>query len=387
MALLKAEASAEKVSADILVLTVDASVFVTEIIDYTEPQIIETEQETAILDSLTIEEQAWFLQGGTLQNPPREALDIQGAAGKTVTALLDKGIRNVVFSDGPAGVNIVKRVKALPTGGFAPAEIPERYNWGALAVGMKAMLAKIPGEPVYRYATAWPVEMLLAQTWNVPLLQQIGEAVGEEMVRFGITIWLAPGMNIHRNPLGGRTFEYYSEDPVLTGEMAAALTLGVQSHKGVGVSVKHFCCNNTEDNRNGISSNVSERALREIYLKGFVIAVKKSQPKTVMSSYNMLNHVYTSNSHDLLTDILRCEWGFEGLVMTDWGSCNEKAAKSEAAAPAGNDLIMAGDDNDRKRILEAIADGRLKPETVRTCACRVLRMMLSANTPVLINKE
>ena len=387
MVLLKTEGSEEEIRADIPVLEVNPSAFVTEVIHYVEPQVIETEQEAAILDRLTVEEQAWFLQGGALQNPPREALDIQGAAGKTVTALLDKGIRNVVFSDGPAGVNIVKRVKVLPTGGFVPAEIPERYNWGALAVGMKAQLEKIPGEPVYRYATAWPVEMLLAQTWNVPLLRKIGEAVGEEMVQFGITIWLAPGMNIHRNPLGGRTFEYYSEDPVLTGEMAAALTLGVQSHKGVGVSVKHFCCNNTEDNRNGISSNVSQRALREIYLKGFEIAVKKSQPKTVMSSYNMLNHVYTANRHDLLTDILRCEWGFEGLVMTDWGSCNEKAAKSEAAAPAGNDLIMAGDDTDRKRILEAIADGRLHPKIVRTCACRVLRMMLDANTPVLIEQR
>lgn len=384
MALLKTEASAERVSADIPILTVDPAAFVTEVIDYAEPQVIETEQETAILDSLVVEEQAWFLQGGALQNPPREALDIQGAAGKTVTALLDKGIRNVVFSDGPAGVNIVKRVKALPMGGFAPAEIPERYNWGALAVGMKAQLAKIPGEVVYRYATAWPVEMLLAQTWNAPLLRQIGEAVGEEMVQFGITIWLAPGMNIHRNPLGGRTFEYYSEDPVLTGEMAAALTLGVQRHKGVGVSVKHFCCNNTEDNRNGISSNLSERALREIYLKGFEIAVKKSQPKTVMSSYNMVNHVYTPNSRDLLTDILRCEWGFEGLVMTDWGSTNEKAGDPVLCPNSGNDLIMPGSDFDRKGILTAIENSTLTADTVRRCACRVLRIMLDANTPVIM---
>ena len=207
------------------------------------------------------------------------------------------------------------------------------------------------------------------------------------MLQFGITIWLSPGMNIHRNPLGGRAFEYYSEDPVLTGELAASLTKGVQSHKGLGVSLKHFCCNNTEDNRNGISSNVSERALREIYLKGFEIAVKKSQPKTVMSSYNMLNHIYTAHYHDLLTDILRSEWGFEGLVMTDWGSTNEKAGRPEKAAPSGNDLIMPGSDYDRECILKAIKNGEMTPEVVRRSACRVLRMMLNANTPVLIKEE
>ena len=370
-----------------LLLTADPADFVTEVAHYTEPDITETEQEQEILDGLTVQELSWFLQGGALHNPPKGSFEIHGAAGKTVTELLNKGIRNVIFSDGPAGVNIGNKVKALPMGGFAPAVVPERYSWGVMGTAMKAQLEKIPGQIVYRYATAWPVEMLLAQTWNRELLRTIGEAVGEEMLNFGITIWLAPGMNIHRNPLGGRAFEYYSEDPVLTGEMAAALTRGVQSHQGLGVSVKHFCCNNSEDNRNGISANVSERALREIYLKGFEIAVRKSQPKTVMSSYNMLNQVYTANRHDLLTDILRCEWGFEGLVMTDWGSTNDHAGRPELAAPAGNDLIMPGSDYDRERILKAIADGKLSPDTVRRSACRVLRMMLAANTPVLIEES
>lgn len=378
----------ETVSTDIpegvLRLTAMPADFVTEVVDYAEPEILEAEQETTILDSLTVEEQAWFLQGGDLRNPPKGALEIHGAGGKTVTALLDKGIRNVIFSDGPAGVNIGNKVKSLPMGGFAPAVVPERYSWGVMGVAMKAQLDKIPGQIVYRYATAWPVEMLLAQTWNRELLRKMGQAVGEEMLAFGITIWLAPGMNIHRNPLGGRAFEYYSEDPVLTGEMAAALTQGVQSHKGIGVSVKHFCCNNSEENRNGISANVSERALREIYLKGFEIAVRKSQPKTVMSSYNMVNQVYSANRHDLLTDILRCEWGFEGLVMTDWGSTNELAGRSELAALSGNDLIMPGADYDREQILKAIHEGALSRETVRRSACRVLRMMLAASTPVLI---
>lgn len=368
-------------------LRVNPEDFTTKTVSYIEPSIKETEEEKSILDSLTIEEEAWLLQGGDLRNPPKGTLEIHGAGGKTVTALLGKGIRNVLFSDGPAGVNIANKVKALPGGGFAPAMVPERYSWGVMGKAMKAQLERIPGEIVYRYATAWPVEMLLAQTWNKELLESIGKAVGEEMLQFGITIWLSPGMNIHRNPLGGRAFEYYSEDPVLTGELAASLTKGVQSHKGLGVSLKHFCCNNTEDNRNGISSNVSERALREIYLKGFEIAVKKSQPKTVMSSYNMLNHIYTANRHDLLTDILRSEWGFEGLVMTDWGSTNEKAGRPEKTAPSGNDLIMPGSDYDRECILKAIKNGEMTPEVVRRSACRVLRMMLNANTPVLIKEE
>lgn len=369
------------------VLTADPAAFRTEAVDYTEPWPEETAQEKAILDSLTTQEQAWLLQGGALRNPPAGALDIPGAGGKTATALLSKGIRNVVFSDGPAGVNICRKVKVLPDGRFAAAEVPERYNWGMLAKGMAAQIARLEGETVYRYATAWPVELLLAQSWNAPLLEEVGAAVAEELRAFGITVWLAPGMNIHRNPLGGRTFEYYSEDPVLTGKMAAALTRGVQSCPGVGVSVKHFCCNNTEDNRNGISANVSERALREIYLKGFEIAVREAQPWTVMSSYNRLNHIYTANRYDLLTDILRCEWGFEGLVMTDWGSTNEKAGAPEDCAPAGNDLIMPGSDFDRQRVLEALAVGRLTPAQVRRSACRVLRLMLAAHTQVLMNGE
>lgn len=197
--------------------------------DYTEPQIVETSQEKDILNRLTVEEQAWFLQGGTLQQVPKGALDIPGAGGKTTTSLLDKGIRNVVLADGPAGVNICKKVILQEDGTFTAGEVPERYDWGMMAKIIKKRIAAMEGETVYRCATAWPVEMLLAQTWNTPLLREIGDAVGWEMLAFGITAWLAPGMNIHRNPLSGRTFEYYSEDPVLTGEMAAALTVGYRA--------------------------------------------------------------------------------------------------------------------------------------------------------------
>lgn len=375
---------AETIQPEVIQITLCADDFVKEIIDYTKPSVTESAQEKEILDSLSVEEMAEFVRGGDLQKVPEGAHDIHGAGGKTVTSLLGKGIRNVVFSDGPAGVNIVNRVCYAADGTCKPVDIPERYNWGFLAKMAKERMCSSDGTIVSRYATAWPVEMLLAQTWNIELLEQIGEAVADEMLLFGVTIWLAPGMNIHRNPLGGRTFEYYSEDPVVTGMMAAALTKGVQSRDGVGTCIKHFCCNNTEDNRNGISSNVSERALREIYLKGFEIAVKTSQPKTVMSSYNQLNHVYTANRYDLLTDILRCEWGFEGLVMTDWGSCGKEAGKPQQCAPAGNDLIMPGSDWDKEEILKALSDGSMTKEDVRTSACRVLRVMLEAAVPVIV---
>lgn len=367
-----------------LKLQVDPSAITPLVYEYSEPEVSETLQEKSILDGLTLEEMAEFLRGGELQRVPKEALEIHGAGGKTVTSLLHKGIRNVVFSDGPAGINIVNQVRCQPDGTFKYVKIPERYDWGMFAKIMKARVCSAEGTLVCRYATAWPVEMLLAQSWDTDLLERVGQAAGAEMLAFGITVWLAPGMNLHRNPLGGRAFEYYSEDPLLTGKLAAALIRGVQIHPGVGACAKHFCCNNAEDNRNGSSSNLSERALREIYLKGFEIAVRESQPKAMMSSYNLLNHVYTANRHDLLCDILRCEWGFKGLVMTDWGSCNPYAAKPELCAPAGNDLIMQGSDYDKEEILQALHDGRMSPADVRRSACRVLRLMLEAKTPVLI---
>lgn len=364
-------------------LDADPAAIPCETVDYTRPAFAETAEETAFLDSLTPKEMTELLCGGALQNPPPDALDIPGAGGKTTTSLLEKGLGNLVMADGPAGINVCKKLRLLPNGRYMAAEIPARYDWGALSAIIRRQLAGLPqGEIVYRYATAWPVEMLLAQSWNVPLLRRVGEAIGAEMRAFGVSVWLGPAMNIHRNPLGGRTFEYYSEDPTLTGTLAAAITQGVQSHPGTAVSLKHFCCNNSEDNRNGLSANVSQRALREIYLKGFEIAVRTARPRTVMSSYNQLNHVYTANRRDLLTDILRCEWGFDGLVMTDWGSTNDHAADPVACAGAGNDLIMPGNPYDHETLYAAVADGRLAPADLRRSAARVLRLVLNGVTPV-----
>lgn len=197
------------------------------------------------------------------------------------------------------------------------------------------------------------------------------------MKEIGVTVWLAPGMNLHRNPLCGRNFEYYSEDPVVSGKMAAAITRGVQSVQGCFVAIKHFCCNNQEDNRDHMSSNLSQRTLREMYLRPFRIAVKEGKPGTVMSSYNMVNGVYTPNSYDLCTKVLRNEWDFEGLVMSDWNS-TDKCSHS-TAINAGNDLLMPGNKWVRKALLEALKNGELDTAALRRSAGRVLKLIFSSS--------
>ena len=187
--------------------------------------------------------------------------------------------------------------------------------------------------------TAYPVGMVLAQAWDVDMAARVGDVYGKELEEYNVHIALGPGMNIHRDPLCGRNFEYYSEDPLLTGKIAAGFTNGMQrNHPGYGVALKHFACNNQETDRITSDSRVSERALREIYLKGFEICVREAQPLTIMSSYNCLNGIHTSSRYDLLTDVLRGEWGFEGFVMTDWDSQSEKPYDFHA----GNDIIMGG---------------------------------------------
>lgn len=362
---------------DIPHLTLTAEVFSTLQHDYTEPEVSESPEVKELLDSLSMDEMAELLRGGDLQNTPVNAHNITGASGRSCQTLLDKGIPNVILADGPAGINVVEHVRIQPDGVEKAADIPEKYNWGQAADVMRRMKVAETGVDVYRYATSWPVEELLAQTWDQDIVRNVGEAIGREMKAFGVTLWLAPGMNIHRNPLCGRTFEYFSEDPLLTGKLAAALVNGVQSVSGCGATIKHFCCNNQEDNRNGVSSNINERALREIYLKGFRIAVRESKPWSVMTSYNKLNGVYTANRHDLCTDILRCEWGFGGLIMTDWNSCgNTGNGRPELCAPAGNDLVMPGSDYDRQCILQALEDGTIAPSALRRAAARILTQII-----------
>ena len=246
---------------------------------------------------------------------------------------------------------------------------------------VKKFMVGDPGKdtPIYQYTTAFPVANALAQTWNKGLMERIGDGIYAEMKEYGCTYWLAPAINIHRNPLCGRNFEYFSEDPRLSGEMAAAITRGVQQEEGFYVTVKHYACNNQEDNRNAVSSNVSQRALREIYLKGFELTVRKGGAKGFMTSYNKVNGVYAPNSHDLCTKALRSEWGFDGVVMTDWFSTNKQYADNALAIAAGNDLIMPGGGSFKKEILAGLKDGRLTREQLRLSCSRMVKAIFDSD--------
>ena len=352
---------------------------------YEEPEIYSSPVTDAVLNVLTEEELCDVVTGAGAGGNGAKFFDAPGSAGYTTGELLDKGLPNVCLADGPAGLRLQKTSAVTRSGqlkGVEPMLSAMNYVPGVVKRIMLGNPAKQPC--VYQFATSFPTGLALAQSWNTALAERVGKAVGKEMERYGVTYWLAPGMNIHRNPLGGRNFEYYSEDPFLSGKCAAAVTRGVQETEGLCTVVKHFACNDAEDNRNHSSSNVSERALREIHLRGFEYAVKEAQPHGLMSSYNRINHVYAPNSHDLLTDILRCEWGYQGLVMTDWGSCNASAADAVKCAPAGNDIVMPGAAEEAEAIRKAMHEGLISQECIRRSAARVLRVMLKAKTEVIL---
>ena len=304
---------------------------------------------------------------------------VPGTAGETSRSLEELlHVPGISMADGPAGLRLSR------------SYLVERATGEKLSTGIEAnfengFFASEPAEPEkyerwYQFTTAWPVGTNLAQTWNEELLGAVGRATGIEMEEFHVAWWLAPGMNIQRNPLNGRNFEYYSEDPLLSGKMAAAITKGVQTLPGVGTTVKHFACNNQENNRMGVDAVVSERALREIYLRGFEIAIKESQPMCIMTSYNEINGVHSANNADLCTEIARREWHFQGVIMTDWATTLDfGGADAAGCVAAGNDLIMPGATSDLENIEQAYAEGRLSEADIRSCAERVLNIVLRTN--------
>ena len=282
-----------------------------------------------VIGAMTLEEKATLLVGGGWGSMTAGSMTasatalVPGAAG-TTRPIERLGITPAVLADGPAGLRIS----------------PTR-----------------DGDANTYYCTGFPVGTVMASTWNTDLVQELTTAMGNEVLEYGTDVLLAPGMNLHRNPLCGRNFEYFSEDPFLTGKIGAAYINGVQSN-GVGVSVKHYAVNNQEVNRMENDSRVSQRALRELYLKGFELAVKEASPWTVMSSYNKLNGTYTQQSYDLLTTILRDEWGFDGIVMTDWGT----KQGTVNAVKAGNDLMEPGAEIEIERIIAAVKAGEITQE-------------------------
>lgn len=314
---------------------------------------------------------------------------VAGAAGETTSRLSKRGIKPLVMADGPAGIRLSSRYVRdkngeRTVGPSIPADMLELLPpWQAALLQLRNRSKRIGfTKTLERYATAIPIATAVAQSWNLSLAEDCGKLVGEEAQHFGVGLWLAPALNIQRDIRCGRNFEYYSEDPMLSGCFAAAMTRGAQKSR-CGVTIMHFAANSQETNRYNNNSQVSERAMREIYLRGFERCIREAGPLALMTSYNLLNGVHTSEHRGLIEDILRCEFGFNGVVMTDWiagrklfarGSRYPVPAAGRIAA-AGGDLVMPGEKTDVEDILQALKKGTLRREQLEINASRVLKLL------------
>ena len=339
-----------------------------------------------LVSQLTVEEMAEWCVGAARDNENvigSASKAVPGAAGETSLALAHRGVRDMINADGPAGLRLIPHFRVDKDGKLLPG--------GSAIGGMAEEFApKQEGDvDYYQYCTAIPIAWLLASSWDLELIEQCGDVVGAEMETFGVRVWLAPGMNIHRNPLCGRNFEYYSEDPLLSGLCAAADVRGVQKHPGVGTSIKHYFANNQEDNRMFCNAHIKERAIREIYLRNFGVCIEASQPMTIMTSYNLINGIHGANCYDSITCYAREECGFQGYVMTDWFTSNFKissamakpnpkypCASSPLCIYAGNDVQMPGCEGNIEDIITAVKDGSLKLGYLQRCAARLLEVDL-----------
>ena len=367
----------EKAEDNITKLYLSADIIKTEKFVYKTPEVCSDKRVQEFMSKLSIEDMVEIVVGIGMYGGERR-FDMPGSVGNTTSKFWDKGLANSTLCDGPAGVRISQRAALTPKGNTKMMDLP----LSAFKIIPKFIQKAILADPeksnvVYQYTTAFPVSAAMAQTFNTDMVTEVGKAVYREMKEYGCVYWLAPALNIHRNPLCGRNFEYYSEDPFLSGVMATAMTKGVQQEEGFYVTLKHFAANNQEDNRKRVSSNMSERALREIYLRGFEMAVKAGA-KSVMTSYNLLNGVYTPNSYDLCTKVLRNEWGFDGVVMTDWFSTSKGCAENELCMTAGNDLIMPGGKTERKDIIKAVKEGKISQKSIQRCCANVVKYIFDS---------
>ena len=363
------------------IISVDKDIWKTKISAYHGNKMSSDVTANQITEKLTLEQLISMAtgnigkgQGGSLGSAGKS---VPGSAAETSDCAIRLGVAPITLADGPAGLRLMKFYDVdKVTGDIAQKPFHFSLEGGVFYEDTGIGQGQ---ERYYQYCTAIPVGTLLAQSFDTELVQEVGKMVGQELQEFRVTLWLAPGMNIHRNPLCGRNFEYYSEDPLLTGLMAAAMTNGVQSNAGVGTTIKHFACNNQEDNRMGCDSILSERALREIYLKGFEIAVKNAQPMAIMTSYNKINGIHAANHFDLCTKAARDEWGFQGVIMTDWTTTeNGPDCTAAGCMRAGNDLVMPGCKQDHENLREELDHGTLSLEELKACVSHSIHIILQS---------